>query len=118
MNQDTLWPQDAKSLHVENATVPFVTYTQDKVEFIGFDTSSCVPPEPMINAMVALEKLNSSHIKIVMINHRSPVGLLAKIENFYDIVTEELGDGKIKLIFSYKEGESNKADLSKKSCAG
>ncbi len=105
-------------LHVDNATVPFFTYTLENVTFIEFDTSLCVPPEPMVNAMIALEKLSSPHIKVVMINHRSPVGLLAKISAFYDIETTELGEGKLKLVFSYKEGETHKADLSKKSCAG
>lgn len=118
MNSNYKWADDAQELHVENATVTFVTYTQDGVEHIGFDTSSCVPPEPMINAMVALEKLTSPKTKIVMINHRSPVGLLAKIEQFYNIESEELGEGKVKLVFSYKEGETDKADLSQKSCAG
>lgn len=112
------WPEGAKDLHVENTTVAFVTYIQDGVEFIGFDTSSCVPPEPMVNAMIALEKLTSPKTKIVMINHRSPVGLLAKIGQFYEIDSEEIGEGKVKLVFSYKEGETDKADLSQKSCAG
>lgn len=106
------------ALHVENSTVPFVTYTHDGITYIELDTSLCVPPEPMVNAMLALEKLTSPHVKIVMINHRSPVGLLAKIGSFYDIETIALGEGKLKLIFSYKEGETPKADLSKKSCVG
>ena len=105
-------------LHVDNATVPFFTYSHDGIDFIEFDTSMCVPPEPMVNAMIALEKLTSPAVKIVMINHRSPVGLLAKIGSFYDIETIDLGDNKLKLIFSYKDGETPKADLSKKSCAG
>ena len=105
-------------LHVDNATVPFFTYTQEGTTYIEFDTSTCIPPEPMVNAMIALEKLTSPMIKVVMINHRSPVGLLAKIGSFYDIETIDLGDNKLKLIFSYKEGETPKADLSKKSCAG
>lgn len=105
-------------LHLENATVAFSTYTCDDITYIEFDTSMCVPPEPMVNAMIALEKLTTPDIKVVMINHRSPVGLLAKIGSFYDIETTELGEGKLKLIFSYKEGETPKADLSKKSCAG
>lgn len=105
-------------LHVENSTVPFFTYSHDGIEYIEFDTSTCVPPEPMVNAMIALEKLTSPAIKIVMINHRSPVGLLAKIGSFYDIETIELGEGKLKLIFSYKEDETPKANLSQKSCAG
>lgn len=112
------WPNDAKKIEIENTTVPFYTFMQDGIQILGFDTSSCVPPEPMINAMVALEQLTSASIKIVMINHRSPVGLLAKIGNFYDIQTEDLNNGKLKLTFSYKDGVSDKADLSQKSCAG
>lgn len=106
------------SLHVENTTVPFFTYTHDGIEYIEFDTSTCVPPEPMVNAMVALELLVTPQIKVVMINHRSPVGLLAKIGSFYDIETIELGEGKLKLIFSYKQGATPQADLTHKKCAG
>lgn len=105
-------------LHLENTTVPFFTYTQEGITYIEFDTSTCVPPEPMVNAMIALERLSNAQTKIIMINHRSPVGLLAKVEPFYTIESTELGEGKVKLVFSYKEGESEKADLSKKSCAG
>lgn len=103
---------------LENTTVPFFTYTQDGIEYIEFDTSTCVPPEPMVNAMIALEKLTTPQTKVVMINHRSPVGLLAKIQSFYNIEVSELENGKLKLVFSYKEGETPKADLHNKSCAG
>lgn len=106
------------SLHVNDATVPFVTYTHDGIEYIEFDTSMCIPPEPMVNAMLALELLDTPQKKVVMINHRSPVGLLAKVSDFYDIEVIELEGGKQKLIFSYKEGASDKADLSQKHCAG
>lgn len=34
----------------------FLTYTHDDITYIEFDTSMCVPPEPMINGMIALEK--------------------------------------------------------------
>lgn len=106
------------SLHVNDATVPFVTYTHDGIEYIEFDTSMCIPPEPMVNAMLALELLDAPSKKVVMINHRSPVGLLAKVSDFYTIDVSELEGGKQKLVFSYKEGVSDKADLSQKHCAG
>ncbi|NCD11683.1 MAG: hypothetical protein EOL93_03960 [Epsilonproteobacteria bacterium] len=106
------------SLHVNDATVPFFTYTHDGIEYIEFDTSMCVPPEPMVNAMLALELLDAPHKKVVMINHRSPVGLLAKVSDFYTIDVTDLGEGKQKLVFSYKEGVSEKADLTQKHCAG
>jgi len=112
------FPSDAKLLHVDNTTVPFFSYTQDGIDYISFDTSLCVPPEPMVNAMIALELLDNAHKKVVMINHRSPVGLLAKVQSFYDIDVTELDGGKLQLIFSYKEGMSDKVDLSQKTCAG
>lgn len=112
------FPSDAKLLHVDNTTVPFFSYVQEGIEYISFDTSLCVPPEPMVNAMIALELLDSPHKKVVMINHRSPIGLLAKVQSFYDIDVTELEGGKLKLIFSYKEGMSDKVDLSQKQCAG
>ncbi|AOO65574.1 hypothetical protein [Sulfurospirillum halorespirans] len=112
------FPIDATLLHVNNATVPFFTYFQEGIEFISFDTSTCVPPEPMVNAMIALELLDAPTKKVVMINHRSPVGLLAKVQLFYDIEVRELDGGKLQLIFSYKEGMSDKVDLSQKQCAG
>jgi hypothetical protein len=108
----------AKTLHVENATVPFLTYEDQGVEYIYFDTSTCIPPEPMINAMLALELLDTPSKKVVMINHRSPVGLLAKVQSFYNIDVTEIEDGKLQLIFSYIEGKSEQADLSQKQCAG
>lgn len=112
------FPNDAKLLHVDNTTVPFFSYVQEGIEYISFDTSLCVPPEPMVNAMIALELLDNPHKKVVMINHRSPVGLLAKVQSFYDIDVTELEGGKLQLIFSYKEGMSDKVDLSQKQCAG
>ena len=108
----------AKTLHVNNATVPFLTYEKEGNEYIYFDTSMCVPPEPMVNGMLALELLDAPHKKIVMINHRSPIGLLAKVQPFYDINVTELEDGKLELVFSYIEGKSQQADLSDKHCAG
>jgi len=106
-----------EALEVEGATVPFYTYKMGETQFIEFDTSKCGPPEPMVNAMAGL-KLVNENTKLAMINHKKPGGLLNKIGENYDIETEKLEDGRVKLIFSYKAGESEKADLSENSCAG
>jgi len=118
MTSPISFPLDAQVLHVNDATVPFVTFIENGMTYIGFDTSACLPPEPMINAMLALELLQDSDTKVVMINHRSPLGLLAKVESFYDIDVTELGNGKLQLLFSYREGRSEHVDLSQKHCAG
>jgi len=106
-----------EALEVEGATVPFYTYKIGETQYIEFDTSKCGPPEPMVNAMVGL-KLVNENTKLAMINHKKPGGLLSKVGENYDIESEALEDGRVKLIFSYKAGESEKADLSENSCAG
>ncbi|MBA1419828.1 MAG: hypothetical protein FAF03_02950 [Epsilonproteobacteria bacterium] len=106
-----------ETLEVEGATVPFYSYKMGETQYIEFDTSKCGPPEPMVNAMAGL-KLVDENTKLAMINHKKPGGLLNKIGENYEIESEKLEDGRVKLVFSYKAGESEKADLSENSCAG
>ena len=105
-----------KEIEVPGANVPFYTYKEGDDQIIEFDTSKCGPPDPMVNAMAGLKLLDAPNKKVVMINHKSPGGLLAKIGENYNIEEEKLDDGRVKLIFTYKSGESEKADLSKNSC--
>ena len=97
-----LLPENATNIDVENATVDFFTYTRNDVTYYQFDTSMCEPPEPMVNSMIGLKLIDSTDHKLVMINHKKPMGLLEKISQDYDIYTEYLDDGHIKLIFSCK----------------
>ena len=107
-----------EALEVEGATVPFFTYRDGEDQIIEFDTSKCGPPDPMVNAMAGLKLLDAPNKKVVMINHKSPGGLLAKIGENYDITEEKLDDGRVKLVFSYKTGESEKANLNDAVCHG
>ena len=105
-----------EAIEVEGANVPFFTYQEGEDQVFEFDTSKCGPPDPMVNAMAGLKLLDAPNKKVVMINHKSPGGLLAKIGENYDIAEEKLEDGRVKLIFSYKAGDSEQADLSQNSC--
>ncbi len=107
-----------KEIEVIGASVPFFTYELGEDQIFEFDTSKCGPPEPMVNAMAGLKLLDASNKKVVMLNHKKPGGLISKIGENYDIEIENLEDGRVKLTFSYKAGESEKADLSKNSCGG
>ena len=107
-----------KEIEVIGASVPFFTYELGEDQIFEFDTSKCGPPEPMVNAMAGLKLINEPGKKLVMINHKKPGGLISKIGENYDIEIENLEDGRVKLTFSYKAGESEKADLSKNSCGG
>ena len=108
---------EKKEIQVEGATVPFYEVKSEEGRVIEFDTSECGPPEPMVNAMTAL-KFIDANTKVVMINHKMPMGLLNKIEENYDIAKEDIDGGKVRLTFSYRAGESEKADLNDASCSG
>ncbi len=110
-------PADAKEFQPEGATVPFYEYKVGEGRVIEFDTSECGPPEPMVNAMIALKYIDPN-TAVVMVNHKKPMGLLGKIEENYNIEDIKTDDGKVKLLFTYKEGESEKADLNDAACAG
>ncbi len=103
-------------IEVAGATVPFFTYILGESQVFEFDTSKCGPPDPMVNAMAGLALLDSTDKKLVMINHKSPGGLLSKIGENYDIEQENIDGGLVKLTFSYKSGDSEKADLSNNKC--
>jgi len=107
-----------ESIEVEGATVPFYTYKMGETQFVEFDTSKCGPPDPMVNAMAGLKLLDAPNKKVIMINHKSPGGLIAKIGENYNIDEEKLEDGRVKLTFSYKAGESEKANLADNTCGG
>lgn len=105
-------------IEIMGATVPFFTYTEGEDQVFEFDTSKCGPPDPMVNAMAGLKYIDGPNKKLVMINHKSPGGLIAKIGENYNIDEQKLDDGRVKLIFSYKDEESEKADLNANSCDG
>ena len=110
-------PEDAKTFQPEGATVPFFEYPVKEGRVIAFDTSECGPPEPMVNAMIALQNVDDK-TAVLMINHKKPMGLLDKIGDKYHIETAKTADGKVKLLFTYKKGASEEADLSDPSCHG
>jgi hypothetical protein len=65
-----------------------------------------------------LKLVTDSGKKLVMINHKKPMGLLNKIGENFDIEVENLADGRVKLLFSFKDGKSQEADLTQTSCHG
>ena len=90
-------PQNAKQIVVQNSSVSFY----EDENFYYFDSSLTAPPEPMVNALAGLKLLDGSK-KLVMINHKIPMGLFPKIDEYFDYEIEELADGNVKVIFSKK----------------
>lgn len=105
-------PKNAKQIEVDNSTVPFY---QDE-DYYYFDSSSTAVPEPMINAVAGLQLLDENK-KLIMINHKIPMGLFPKIEAYFDYEVEELKDGNVKITFSKKEKLVPKLDFDT-NCSG
>lgn len=108
-------PRNAEKLKIENATVDFFEFQKNNLTYYYFDTSLCASPEPMLNAMIGLQLLNSDTKRLIMINHQAPVALFPRIdENFeYEINNKE---EDFEIIFKYKEGRMLKTDFSENGC--
>lgn len=107
-----------KKIETLGATVDFVSYEEEGVTFFQFDTSTCIPPEPMINAMAGLQLLKEPNQKLVMINHKAPLGLFPKIEADFDYVVSEEEEGLTKIVFTKKENSKDATDFTQNSCHG
>ena len=106
-------PENAKQIEVNGATVPFF----EDEEAYYFDSSLTGPPEPMVNAMVGLQLLDDKH-KLVMINHKPPMGLFPKIQDSFNYEIVELPNDKVKVIFIKKTNTSVNLNSADSSCSG
>ncbi|WP_044416001.1 hypothetical protein [Halarcobacter anaerophilus] len=105
-----------EKIEVLGSTVDFYKEIQNGLSIYSFDTSMCVPPDPMVNAMAGLQLLDENS-QLIMINHKSPAGLFPKIEQDFNFVQEYTSDGKVKVIFTKKSNVSN-TDFLQNSCNG
>ncbi|WP_321778682.1 hypothetical protein [Sulfurimonas sp.] len=95
----SLIPNEAVKIEVNGATVDFFELTKDGVSTYYFDTSKCGPPDPMVNAMSGLRLIKNTNNTLVMINHKAPGGLFAKLEADIAHSVEEV-NGFMKITFS------------------
>jgi hypothetical protein len=111
-------PSEAEKIVVDGATVDFYKLEKDGQSTYYFDTSKEGPPHPMVNAMAGLGLIKGTNDTLVMINHKAPGGLFAKLEDDVKYVIEDLDDGLVKVVFSYNKDAVSDSDLSQASCAG
>jgi hypothetical protein len=109
---------EKKEIEVTGATEPFYTYEKDGITYYEFDSSQCTPPGPMVNAMSGLKLIDSEDKRLVMINHKKPMGLLPKIEADFEWEEEALEGDKVKLIFRKKHSGDTSTDFESTSCKG
>jgi len=86
-------------LEVPGASLPFVTYEDDGVTYIEFDSSASHPPEPMVNAMKGFELIAGSDRRLVMINAHEPTALYPRVASDFSWDVEVLESGDVKIVF-------------------
>jgi hypothetical protein len=111
-------PSEAQKVAVEGATVDFYKLAKDGQSTYYFDTSKEGPPQPMVNAMAGLKAIKGTNDTLVMINHKAPGGLFAKLDDDVKHSAEDLSDGLVKVVFSYNADATTESDLTQTSCAG
>ncbi|MAC85021.1 MAG: hypothetical protein CL624_12905 [Arcobacter sp.] len=112
-----LLPSDAKKVEIAGSTVDFYKSVENGITTYYFDTSKCGPPEPMVNAMAGLQLLDENS-KLVMINHKPPMGLFPKIQQNFDYDINEIEDGMHSVTFTFKSNTKPQTDFSQNTCTG
>ena len=107
----SLIPSEASKIDVTGASVDFFKLEKDGESTYYFDTSKCGPPDPMVNAMCGLKLIKGTNDKLVMINHKAPGGLFAKLEDDISYEAETLESGLTKVVFSSNNSSSANTDL-------
>lgn len=108
-----------EKIEVTGSTVDFFKFVDGDTTVFTFDTSSCQPPEPMVNGMCGLQLINESNQRLEMINHKAPMGLFPKVEADYNYEVIDLDDnGKVKVVFTKKQDAKNSTDFTQNSCSG
>jgi hypothetical protein len=108
-----------EKIEVSGATVDFFKKEEEGITVFSFDTSSCQPPEPMVNGMCGLQLIKESKQRLEMTNHKAPLGLFPKIEADFNYEVIDLDDnGKVKVIFTKKEDANNSTDFTQNTCSG
>ncbi len=113
----SLIPNNAKEITIEGATVPFHKYEEDGIVFLQFDSSKCGHPEPMVNAMIGLQNLTGDE-RLVMINHKPPMGLFSKVEAEFDNDVKEIENDLFKITFIKKAGATATTNFNDTACNG
>jgi len=112
----SLIPNDAQKIEVTGATVDFFELAKDGEFTYFFDSSKCGPPDPMVNAMSGLKLIKGTSNKLVMINHKTPGGLFAKLGDDISHEAVEVDGGFVKITFSSNLASSSNTDLDQDTC--
>ncbi|MCD6172936.1 MAG: hypothetical protein J7J96_03975 [Sulfurimonas sp.] len=87
---------------IPRATLDIYKYEEDGLTYYEFDATLCQPPEPMVNAMVCLNLLESENDRLVGIFFHEPSILYDKISSHFSHLATELESGDVRIVFKKK----------------
>lgn len=108
-------PDNMTKIELEGSTVDFYRYEENELIYFLFDTSLSTPPDPMVNAMLGLQLLDSENKRLIMINHSIPNALFTRISANFDFDVKSFEDN-IKIEFKYKSKTTLQTDFSNNKC--
>jgi hypothetical protein len=88
-----------KLVKIPRATLDFYRYEKDGLVFYEFDATQSSAPEPMMNAMVALEMIKNENERLVGIFFHEPIPLLQRVSSYFSYTSNELENGDYRIIF-------------------
>ena len=112
----SLIPDDARKIDVTGATVDFFELEKDGLSTYYFDSSKCGPPDPMVNAMSGLKLIKGTKNKLIMINHKAPGGLFAKLGDDISHEAVPADGGLVMITFTSNLSSSDDTDLTQTAC--
>lgn len=107
-----------EQIRIDGGSLPFWRYATAGREVLAFDSTDCVCPVPMVNAMAGLERIARSGELLVMINGFEPQGLYERIRDHFTWRVETLSDQRVMVVFEAIEGQAQRLDFGNRHCKG
>jgi len=88
-----------EKIEIPRTTLDFYTYEKEGITYYEFDATECSPPEPMVNAVVALNNLKDDKQRLIGTFFHIPTPLFERIKDKYSFEIEELQSGDFRIEF-------------------
>ena len=84
-------------IEVPGTTLEIYMYEEAGIIYYEFDSRLSEPPEPMINALRLLQRVDAANKRLVMINRQEPIGLYDRIQDVFEwhVTPSEEDDVKV-----------------------
>ena len=90
---------EKKLIKIPRTTLDFYKYEDGGITFYEFDATDSCAPEPMMNALAALEMIKTKNERLVGTFFHEPTPLLQRISKYFTHESTELENGDFRIVF-------------------